>query len=388
MTRARFVCGVATYMTIVVLLGVAAVVLQRAASAQSARANQTPMFQVDPLWPKPLPNKWVIGSTVGLSIDSRDHVWIIYRLSTVEDNEKAGTLKNGDCCFTAPQVLEFDPDGNVVSSFGGPGAGYEWPDSEHGIFIDHKDNVWLSGNGAKDSEILKFTRQGKFLMQIGHKGQSKGSNDTDNVKMAANMDVDPATNELIVADGYGNKRVVVFDADTGKYKRHWGAYGNKPDDTPLGAYDPAAKPAQQFRGPVHCAALAKDGLIYVCDRTANRIQVFQKNGTFVKETFISSRTLGSGAVWDIDFSKDGPQQFLYTNDGVNNRVNILLRQPLQVVTSFGQGGHIPGTFYGVHNVAVDSKGNLYTVETWGGKRVQKFVYKGLGNVPGPMMTVR
>jgi DNA-binding beta-propeller fold protein YncE len=388
MKRARSFRGAAAFVVVAGLLGIAAAVLQQAAAAQEGGANQAPTFQVDPLWPKPLPNKWVIGSTVGLSVDSRDHVWIIYRLATVEDNEKAGTLKNGDCCFTAPQVIEFDPAGDVVSAWGGPGAGYEWPDSEHGIFVDHKDNVWVSGNGPKDSHLLKFTRQGKFLMQIGRKGQSQGSNDTANVKMAANMEVDPATNELVVADGYGNKRVIVFDADTGAYKRHWGAYGNKPDDTPLGSYDPAAKPAQQFRGPVHCASLAKDGLIYVCDRTANRIQVFQRNGTYVKETFISPKTLGAGAVWDIDFSIDKQQRFLYSNDGLNNRIDILLRQPLQLLTSFGQGGHMPGTFYGVHNVAVDSKGNLYTVETWGGKRVQKFTYRGVGAVTRPTMSVR
>src|SRR5262245_4743218 len=172
--------------SLVLVLSVVAYLLQSAVNAQSSGTGQAPMFQVDPLWPKPRPNKWVIGSTIGLAIDSRDHVWVIHRPATIEDNEKAGTLKNGDCCFVAPQVIEFDPDGNVVSSFGGPGAGYEWPDSEHGIFIDFKDNVWLSGNGAKDSHMLKFSRQGKFLMQIGHKGQSKGSNDLENVKMAAN----------------------------------------------------------------------------------------------------------------------------------------------------------------------------------------------------------
>ena len=301
--------SVAAFLTVVVVLAAGGAVLQKAAAAQAPARAQAPMFQVDPLWPKPLPNKWVIGSTVGLSIDSRDHVWIIYRLSTVEDNEKAGTLKNGDCCFTAPQVLEFDPDGNVVSSFGGPGPGYEWPDSEHGIFVDHKDNVWLSGNGAKDSELLKFTRQGKFLMQIGHKGQSKGSNDTANVKMAANMDVDPATNELFVADGYGNKRVIVYDADTGAYKRHWGAYGHKPDDADPGKYNPDAPPPQQFRGPVHCASLSKDGLVYVCDRTANRIQVFKKDGTYVKEVFLSKRTLASGAVWTSTSRKTRSSSF-------------------------------------------------------------------------------
>jgi DNA-binding beta-propeller fold protein YncE len=376
------------FLSSVVMLALVVAVLHQAAGAQGAKGNQAPMFQVDPLWPKPLPNKWVIGSTIGLAIDSRDHVWVIHRPATIEDNEKAGTLKNGDCCFVAPQILEFDPNGSLVSSFGGAGSGYEWPDSEHGIFIDHKDNVWISGNGAKDSHMLKFTRQGKFLLQIGHKGQSKGSNHLQNVKMAANMEVDPAANELVVADGYGNKRVVVFDADTGKYKRHWGAYGNKPDDTPLGPYDPSGKPAQQFRGPVHCASIAKDGLIYVCDRTANRIQVFQKNGTYVKEALISPKTLGAGAVWDIAFSPDKAEQFLYSADGLNNRVDVLLRQPLQLVTSFGQGGHMPGTFYGLHNVATDSRGNLYTVETWGGKRVQKFIYKGVGTASGPVMQVR
>ena len=379
---------IATFLTVVVLLAVVAVALQKAVNAQGAKPAQVPIFQVDPLWPKPLPNKWVIGSTIGLSIDSRDHVWIIHRPATLEDNEKAGTMKNGECCFVGPAVMEFDETGNLVSSFGGPGAGYEWPDSEHGVFVDHKDNVWIGANGAKDSEVLKFTRQGKFLLQIGKKGQSKGSNDTANLKSAANMEVDPATNELFVADGYGNKRVIVFDADTGAYKRHWGAYGNKPDDTPLGVYNPDAPPPQQFRGPVHCASLAKDGLVYVCDRTADRIQVFQRNGTYVKETYISKHTLSAGAVWDVDFSRDPQQQFLYSADGVNNRMDVLLRQPLTLVTSYGQGGHVPGTFYGMHNVATDSKGNVYTVETFGGKRVQRFVYKGLGNFAGPSMSFR
>jgi DNA-binding beta-propeller fold protein YncE len=388
MKRARFV-QLATFVTVVIVLGVAAVVLQQAASAQMSSAkSQTPLFQVDPLWPKVLPNKWVIGSTIGLAIDSQNHVWIIHRPATIEANEKAGALKTGDCCFPAPPVLEFDQAGNLVSSFGAPGAGYEWPDSEHGIFLDHKDNVWIGANGAKDSAILKFTKQGKFLLQIGKKGMSKGSGDTANLKQPANIEVDGVANEVFVADGYGNKRVIVYDADTGAYKRHWGAYGKAPDDTPLGDYNPDAPPPQQFRGPVHCASLAKDGLVYVCDRTANRIQVFQRNGTYVKEAFLAKRTLSAGAVWDVDFSRDAQQQFLYSADGVNNRIDILLRDPMTLVTSFGQGGHVPGTFYGAHNVATDSQGNVYTVETFGGKRVQRFVYKGLGAVPGPSLPTR
>jgi DNA-binding beta-propeller fold protein YncE len=330
--------------------------LHNGATAQTA--NQVPTFRVDPLWPKLLPNGWVIGATIGIAVDSRNHVWVIHRPSTIPDSEKPGTLKIAYCCFVAPQILEFDRAGNLVSHFGGPGDGYEWPDSEHGIFVDYKNNVWIGGNGPKDDNLLKFTRQGKFLLQIGRKGHSKGSNDPQNVHSAANMEVDPSTNELIVADGYGNKRVVVFDADSGQYKRHWGAYGNTPDDTPLGPYDPAAKPAQQFRGPVHCASISKQGLIYVCDRTANRIQVFQKNGTFVRETFLSPKTLGVGAVWDIAFSPDPSEQFLYSGDGQNNRVDVLLRAPLQHVAAFGQGGHIPGTFQGLHNIAVDSNTTL------------------------------
>src|SRR5437899_6904030 len=231
--------------------------------------------------------------------------------------------------------------------------------------------------------IVKFTQAGKFLMQIGKPGQSKGSNDTENLRRPAKTFIDKQTNELYVADGYGNHRVIVFDADTGKYKRLWGAYGHKPEDTNLGPYNPDAPPAQQFRNPVHCAELAKDGLVYVCDRVNDRIQVFQKDGTFVKEVFIAKKTLGDGSVWDIAFSKDPPQKYLYLADGKNEKVYILDRETLKILTSFGDGGRQPGQFFGVHSIATDSKGNIYTTETYEGKRLQKFVYKGLGPVVKP-----
>ncbi len=238
--------------------------------------------------------------------------------------------------------------------------------------------MWIGGNGQKDGQVLKFTQAGKFLLQIGHFDKSGGSLDTENLHQAAKIFVDAATNEAYIADGYGNHRVIVFDADSGKFKRMWGAYGNKPDDTNLGRYNPAAPPAQQFRNPVHCSEIATDSLVYVCDRTNDRIQVFRKDGTFVKEAFIQKTTLGSGSVWDIAFSKDRDQKFIYLADGSDEKVFILLRDTLEVLSSFGDGGRWPGTFFGVHSIATDSKGNVYTTETYEGKRVQRFLYKGVG----------
>jgi DNA-binding beta-propeller fold protein YncE len=196
----------------------------------------------------------------------------------------------------------------------------------------------------------------------------------------AKIFVDSKTNEAYIADGYLNKRVAVIDADTGKFKRYWGAYGNKPDDTNLGRYNPDAPPAQQFRTPVHCAELSNDNLLYACDRVNNRIQVFQRDGKFVKEQFIAKRSLADGSVWDIAFSKDPQQKYIYVADGRNQKVYILLRDTLEILTSFGDGGRQPGQFYGVHSIATDSKGNIYTTETYEGRRLQKFVYKGLAPV--------
>ena len=227
---------------------------------------------------------------------------------------------------------------------------------------------------------MKFTQDGRFLMQIGKAGQSHGSNDTANLGRPAKMFIDPKTNELYVADGYGNKRVIVYDADTGAYKRHWGAYGHKPDDAPMPRYNPNDPPAQQFRNPVHCAELSTDGLLYVCDRVNDRIQVFKPDGTFVKEQILFKNTLGDGAVWDIAFSKDPQQKYIYLADGSNEKVHIIDRESLQVLTSFGDGGRQPGEFYAVHSIATDSKGNIFTTETYRGQRIQKFVFKGVGPV--------
>lgn len=356
----------------------------------NAQANtvKAPVFEVDPLWPKPLPNHWLLGMAIGLWVDEKDHVWIIHRgAATLNDNELALTKNVGECCSAAPPVLEFDPSGRLVQAWGGPGPGYEWPDSNHGIHIDHKGNVWIGGNGENDAHILKFTRDGKFLMQMGqHKG-NKGSNDTENFGRVAKIWVDPKTNEAYVADGYKNKRVAVLDADTGVMKRYWGAYGNKPDDGNLGKYDPSAAPPQQFRNPVHCVERSNDGMVYVCDRQANRIQVFKPDGTFIKEAHFARQTLASGSAWDLAFSKDPQQRFIFLADGTNEKIRVIVRETMMEITNFGDGGRQPGQFFGVHSIATDSKGNIYITETYEGKRLQKFVYVGMGNVASSQGTV-
>jgi DNA-binding beta-propeller fold protein YncE len=387
-----------------VVLGIASTMLEKRAAVEAAGV-QAPRFEVDPMWPKPLPNHWLLGMTIGVSVDAQDHIWIIHRGGSLErmENYLAANPPASECCMAAPPVLEFDEEGNLIGHWGGPGQGYDWPVSNHGITVDYKGNVWIGGNGRgaavapptqaaalnesqpgggpfNDNMVLKFTQDGKFLMQIGHPGQSKGSNDLENLKGPAKMFVDKDANELYVADGYGNHRVIVFDADTGKAKRYWGAYGHKPDDTSLGPYNPDAPPAPQFRNPVHCAEIANDGLLYVCDRVNDRIQVFKKDGTFVKETIIAKRTLGDGSVWDIAFSKDPQQKYIFLADGSNEKVYIILRDTLEILTSFGDGGRQPGEFYAVHSIATDSKGNIFTTETYRGQRVQKFAYKGMAPV--------
>jgi DNA-binding beta-propeller fold protein YncE len=395
MQRKRNLVVAGTFVSLLGILGLVQAILERAVAQQGG--VQAPRFEVEPLWPKPLPNHWVLGNAIGVWVDDQDVIWIINRGSaTLADNEKALELKTGDCCMGAPPVLAFDQAGNLVRHWGGPGQGFDWPTSNHGIFVDHAGNVWIGGNGPGDSHVVKFTKDGKFLAQFGRPAARRGaanesgqptyvgdSNDQANFGRVAKIFVDGKSNEAYLADGYLNKRVAVIDGTSGKMKRYWGAYGNKPDDANLGAYDPDAPPAKQFRNPVHCADLSRDGLLYVCDRANDRILVFRPDGTFVKEAFIAKKTRASGSAWDVAFSKDPEQRYLYVADGMNNRVYVLQRDTLEVLTSFGDGGRQPGQFYGVHSIAVDSKGNIYTTETWEGKRVQKFVFKGVGRVSSP-----
>lgn len=363
----------------IVALGAGERVLQGA----QAKAVEAPTFDVDPFWPQPLPNHWIMGSVIGVGVDARDHIFVVHRQQTLNARTEVGaaaTPPMGECCVAAPPVLEFAPDGKLVNAWGGPGDGYTWPESNHGISIDNKDNVWIGGNGNGDSHILKFTHEGKLLMQIGIPGRGANSNSMDSFGRVAKISFDNGANEAYVADGYANKRVAVLDMNSGAIKRYWGAYGNKPDDTNPGPYNPDAPLAQQFRNPVHCAEPSNDGLVYVCDRPNDRIQVFQKDGKFVKEVRIAPRTLGDGSVWDIAFSRDAAQKYIYLADGRNEKVYVMDRQSLEILTAFGDGGRQPGQFFAVHSIATDSKGNIYTTETYEGKRLQKFVYKGLAPV--------
>ena len=350
-----------------------------------AQGPVAPMFEVDPLWPKPLPNHWILGSTIGVTVDDQDHVWIVHRGAMSMNARNETPVVNDppiaeECCVPAPPVLEFDQAGNLVGHWGGPGEGYEWPQSNHGITFDHKGNLWIGGNGGDDAHVLKFTSDGQFLLQVGNAGGNAGSNDTENFGRVAKVFVDGEENEAYIADGYGNRRVAVLDADTGAFKRYWGAYGNQPDDSITFRYDPNAEPPQQFGSPVHCAELSHDRLLYVCDRSNDRIQVFEPDGTFLREVFIAEQTLGSGSVWDIAFSKDADQTYIYVADGINEKVHVVQRDTLEVLTSFGDGGRQPSQFFGVHSIATDSQVNVYTTETYEGKRGQRFVYKGMGPI--------
>jgi DNA-binding beta-propeller fold protein YncE len=360
-----------------------------------------PRFEFDPSWPKQDGHfgdkgNWIFGALGGITVDpSNDHVWVIQRPRTLINDETLAAQNPpvSDCCVPAPTVMEFDSAGNYIQGWGGPGPGYEWPESEHGIKIDYRGNVWITGEGKKDNQVLKFTKDGKFLLQIGHAGKSTGSSDTENLNVATNTFVYPKTNEVFVSDGYMNRRVIVFDGDTGAYKRMWGAYGNKPDDTvPRLRRFPftegltpqvllADPPPQQFNLP-HAILISNDGLVYVGDRSNNRVQVFKPDGTYVKEAFVARNMLGPvGTVVDLGFSADSRQQFLYVMSG-DEHIRILNRDTLQVKGEFGRLGHLPGQFYHTHAIAVDSKGNIYTAEAaTTGRRIEKFVLKGFSSAP-------
>jgi DNA-binding beta-propeller fold protein YncE len=366
----------------------AAAALACAAAVLAAQAGlPAPAFQVDPYWPKPLPNSWILGSVTGVRVDAKDHVWLVHRgadsLTARTENGLGTNPPTAEiCCRPAPFVLEFDAAGTLVSHWGGPGDGYEWPRSPGGLAIDREGNVWIAAAGVteaagggrgragspstgsgqaaqpaprpQDAHVLKFSRAGKFLLQIGQAGKSDAA-DPKTLARPLGLEVDGT--EVFVADA-GHQRVAVFDATSGAYKRHWGANGSTPFKT------------------VSCVRIGIDGLVYVCDRQNNRIQVFRKDGTFVKEATVSKTTLGDGAVWDLAFSRDKGQRYVYVADGQDQKVFVLRRDTLATIGSFGSGGRYPGQFFGVGAIAVDSKETVYTGETYEGKRLQRFVFKG------------
>jgi DNA-binding beta-propeller fold protein YncE len=356
------------------------------AGAQQNAAIPVPKFAVDPAWPRPLPNGWIVGQVAGVAVDAQDHVWILHRPATLAPGRGRGRGRGAGADTTpapvkqgipAPPVIEFDPAGTMVRAWGGRGDGYDWPANEHGLAVDRRGNVWVTGGGARDAHVIEFTPAGRAILQIGKPGVTGGNNDTTGLDRPTGVFVDAAANEVYVTDGEvggTHRRVVVFDLRSGAYKRHWGAYGEKPADGQLPPYDPAAPVSRQFGTATHCVRIAHDGLVYVCDRSNNRIQVFRKDGTFVKEGFVAKETLGLGAIWDLELSPD--QKYIYVGDGQNNKIWILLRDSLQVIGSFAEPGSGPGQLSGVNALAVDSKGNLYAAEAANGSRVQKFAFRG------------
>ena len=408
MFRDSLYCSTATILCMVTL-GCGQPVQEEPTPAASE--TTMPQYQVDPFWPKPLPDDMLIGEIAGLAVDAQDHVWVFQRPGSLSEDE-LGAAQDPPvslCCKPAPWIVEFDSDGNYLRGWGGPGEGYDWPEIEHGLFVDHENNVWLAGEATNDHQVLKFTADGEFLLQIGQRGQTGGNAHTEFLGHPTDMEIDPETNEVFVTDGYLNRRVIVFDANTGAYKRHWGAYGNEPQDFPAGtryeagryrhagpdgelldsgffppiapdrqdadtgaAFDPEGPPSQQFNI-VHGVRLTNDGLVYIADRTNSRVQVFQRDGTYVDEVIIAKITMGEGSAWDVDVSPDEQQTFLYVADGTNQRVWIVQRATLEVLGSFGRRGHGAGEFHWIHRLVVDSQGNLYTGEVNRGRRLQKWV---------------
>ena len=396
------------------------------AAAAGLATGEVPVYEWDPYWPtRPLPNQWALGNVVGVDVDDEDNVWILHRPRTLlhgHEDDAAYPIPESECCVPAPSVIVFDQAGDVVRSWGGPGAEYEWPlfrgqsssasdvipegaaaggrapqrtqygagaaidspwpESEHTLALDRTGHVWIGNNGG--SHLVQFTRAGEFVRAFGRAGASRselGSNVTDTLNRPAGITVDDDAGEVYVADGYGNRRLVVFDVATGEYKRHWGAYGRRPDDAvphrrvPF-EWSPDDPRPQQFNT-AHTVRIDQDGLVYVGDRNNSRIQVFEKDGSFVKEALVKPTT-NRGSVLDFVFSRDPEQRFVFVVDGRNERVWILRRSDLRVIGEFGHASHFGGGFTVAHNIGIDSRNNLYVTESLEGKRVQRFLYTGLG----------
>ena len=370
------------------------------AVAQAASSEPVPVFEIDPTWPAPLPNGWVLGVTSKIAVDKHDNVWIIHRPRTVPASKVA-----------APPVVEFGPDGRFIRAWGNESAtAYDWPDAEHNVYVDQNDNVYISGSSPSgqsktarsDDMILKFTVDGKFIKEFGGRTVSKGSLDNNAVNKPGDIFVWPKTNELFIADGYGNRRVLVLDADTFAFKRMWGAFGKPPVDdansggpganggppraagraAPEGAGAPQALDTEgpgpdQYASPVHGVLVSNDGILYVVDRSNRRVQLFTPDGKYLTQVFLNRAGPASGSVSGLAFSPDPAQKYLYLSDYGNSHIAVLDRKSLKVLYQFGVRGKEPGNFQGIHHIAVDSKGNIYTAEVAPGARAQKFNFKGL-----------
>ena len=330
----------------------------------------TPIFELDPSWPT-VPDQWILGEVSSIGVAAPDRLLLLHRPRSAPADERH---------MAAPPVLEFDIAGNFLRAWGGAGDGYEWPEREHGIDVDYRGNVWIGGNNcpernlpglkpASDDQLLKFSGDGRFLMQIGRSNRSSGSSDSRNVRQAGDQAVYPRTNEVFVADGYGNRRVIVFDADTGEFKRMWGAFGNEPIDY-YGCPPPSPGARSEGDDPpqfliVHAITISNDGFVYVADREYGRIQIFTIDGEFVDQTFMPRNASGNARAGDMAFSADPQQEFMYVAAGA--QIVVIRRRSLEILYSFSGSGH---------HIATDSEGNLYTAQTRQ-RRAQKYVFQGL-----------
>jgi DNA-binding beta-propeller fold protein YncE len=388
----------ASCLALLVAIGAGVALLDRPAQAQGA-----PAYRNVPLWPRPfVDDSWVIGSVTGVATDAQNNVWVAHRGNeSLEANERGmipvpggqGQPSSSVCCMAAPFILQYDPNGKLINSWGGASSGYQWPQATGGIAVDAKGNVWITAAGLEvnpnpptgrgrggapggapekpppppiaDAHVLKFSSDGRYLMTIGTPGKMDGPESQTTLNRPSAVAYDSAANEVFVAD-MGNKRIAVFDADKGTYKRHFGGGATPFSD-------------------VTCVEIARDGMVYVCDKSNNRIAVFDKSGKFVKEGYVAKNTGGGilagsfgvinakGSVWDVAFSNDQAQRWLFVADGMNKKIRILNRDTLTEAGTFGSGGRYPGQFLVVNSIATDSQGNVYTGETHHGKRVQKFV---------------
>ena len=382
--------------------GLSPSIFRMAVAAQSSTAVKYPTFQVDTTFPQ-LPNNWVIGNVSKVVVDRHDNVWFIQRPRNPQMKVPEGKT-------AAPPVLEFDSAGKFVQGWGGPGTGFDWPDTEHNIFVDAKDNVYVSGSSPNNSKtvdsddmLLKFTSNGKFLRQLAGRSVSTGNKDTKSVNKPGDLFVSPKTNEIYAADGYGNRRVVVFDADTFAFKRMWGAFGKPVEDVPGSggrgtgggpALAPGERGAEAGSGPraidtegpgepnfalVHCVLISNDDILYVCDRPNRRIQLFTPEGKYITQLFVNRAGPSTSSVSGVAFSPDKDQQFLYIADYGNSHIVVVDRKNLQILYQFGKRSAAPGDFQGVHHLAVDSKGNMYAAEVAPGARIQRFAFKGMSS---------
>ena len=390
-----------TLPVVVVTLAVGAAAVAGLVQAQQ-RAPAAPRYRVDPFWPKPLPTKWSMQQIVDIYVDRDDHVWAINRRVDARPDELTAATNppRGECCVLGPEVLEFDPDGNVVHAWGGPDYHPGWPGRLQTIAVDREKNVYLSGTTPGDS-IIKFSREGKFLKDFGHRGPKIPADQVkqDNQQTAlfppgiGSFELDEDAREIFIADGFLNKRIVVYDMDTGAFKRGWGGHGiplSEIDNNPTPNYDISGPPPDQmqFAPALHCVHFSRDGLVYVCERGSDRVQVFTKQGKFVRQWFVHPSTQARGAncggpwsttaapcgtVYHMAISSDPQQRYVFVADGTNNMVWIYNRSDGTPAGSFGGNGRYAGQLHWIDAIATDSKGNIYTGEVEDGKRIQKFV---------------